>query len=207
MHCLCAIISESRLKRVYTLQQQQAAAAVTTSCCGRLLYKGCSNWMMKKSCKHSLVRSFFSWGKIFWTFCMHNFVAVGVEKVAWDSHLSSWIAWVSQYSRLSCCCCGVYVCVCVRAPWSSCFWVRGIVDDDPWGGILCSWWGVGSVGRGRTGSTCRRSTPFAAAAAAAWRISWGNKLAVRSFVAEVVEPRWWGILWAREFTAETCVVE
>jgi hypothetical protein len=60
---------------------------------------------------------------------------------------------------------GVYVCVC--APWSSCFWVRGIVDDDPWGGILCSWWGVGSVGRGRTGSTCRRSTPFAAAAAAA----------------------------------------
>jgi hypothetical protein len=62
---------------------------------------------------------------------------------------------------LRCLC--VRVCVCVRAPWSSCFWVREIVDDDPWGGILCSWWGVGSVGRGRTGSTCRRSTPFAAA--------------------------------------------
>lgn len=52
----------------------------------------------------------------------------------------------------------VFMCVCVCVPWSSCFWVRGIVDDDPWG--------VGSVGRGRTGSTCRRSTPAAAAAAA-----------------------------------------
>jgi NAD(P)H-hydrate repair Nnr-like enzyme with NAD(P)H-hydrate dehydratase domain len=38
MHCLCAIISESRQKRVYTLQAA-AAAAVTTSYCGRLYTK------------------------------------------------------------------------------------------------------------------------------------------------------------------------
>jgi len=114
MHCLCAIISESRQKRVYTLQA--AAAAVTTSYLRKTIYKGCSDWMMKKSYEHSLVRNFFSWGEIFWTCCMHNFVAVGVEKVAWECHLSSWIAWVSQYIStlmllLRCLC----VCVCVRA--------------------------------------------------------------------------------------------